>query len=183
MVLYSLKQLLAQYFGGGTPYGTFAALPKLLDTITQLDPQFEYPYEFALTVLPFTGGTSTAVTLGERAQTALPGNGLLTFYLASVYQINLKDYAASARLYQKAATEAGSPTAAQQLAGVSLARINNTLDDRLVALTFWKAAFDNAKNDDDRKRAKDWYEHLSIVYSLEQKIAEYKKQYGSFPRS
>src|ERR1044072_7806969 len=74
-----------QYFGGGGANSKYPALQGMLDTITPLDPQFEYPYEFALVVLPFMDGAQKALEIGERAQTELPGHGRLTFYLASVY--------------------------------------------------------------------------------------------------
>jgi hypothetical protein len=175
-----------QYFGTGTPYGQFKSLPKLMETITQLDPGFTYGYEFSLVVLPFMNASETAARIGEQAQVemkkgTLPVNGLLTFYLASVYQINIKDYKRAGALYQKASTEPGAPSAAKVLAGVSLSKVNATLNDRIVALTFWKTVFDNAKNPDEKDRAKNWFDNMQIVYDLEVLTAKYKEQNGAYP--
>jgi tetratricopeptide (TPR) repeat protein len=155
-----------QYFGEGNPYGKYPSLGAILDTITQLDPKFEYPYEFGMTVLPFMEQTKAAVTIGERAQTALPNNGLLTFYLASVYHLNVKDYRRAGDLYAKAATEPGAPASSQELAGVAYSSSATSLSDREVALAFWKVAFDNAKDDAGKDLAGRWYAHMQIVYSL-----------------
>src|SRR3989338_2062025 len=50
-----------QYFGGGNFQQKYSALPKLLQTIIELDPQFIQPIEFGLIVLPYQGDASSAV--------------------------------------------------------------------------------------------------------------------------
>jgi tetratricopeptide (TPR) repeat protein len=172
-----------QYFGQGNPYGKYPSLGSILNTITQLDPKFEYPYEFGMIVLPFMDQTPAAVNLGERAQTAIPNNGLLTFYLASVYHLNVKDFKRAGDLYSKASTQPGAPGAAQELAGVAYAAKSDSLGDRQVALAFWKAAFDNAKDDGGRDIAARWYAHMQIVYSLEVAAQSYKAAQGSYPQN
>ena len=170
-----------QYFGTSNPYAKFAALPRLLDTITQVDPKFAYPYQFGLIVLPFMGAADTAQILGERAQQEIPNDALLTFYLATVYQINLKDYKKAAEYYTKSASIPGAPGAAKELAGVSLAKVNEELNDRLVALAFWKTVYENAANEDEKERALNWYNHMNLVYNLETLIQNYKNTHGAFP--
>ena len=170
-----------QYFGAGTPYGKYAALGPLVDRITQLDPKFEYPYEFGLVVLPFMDQTDTAIKLGQRAQTALPGNGLLTYYLATDYQLNKHDYVNAAKYYQLASKQQGAPGAALTLAGTSLDKINTNLADRLAAATFWKSVYDTAKTDDQKEQAKNWYLQLQSTYDLEAAALKYKELNGAFP--
>lgn len=172
-----------QYFGGGSPYGDYPSLPKMLDLITQLDPQYEYPYEFGLVVLPFMHFTDTAITLGERAQKALPNNGLLTFYLASDYHLFKKDYQKAAFYYEKAASEPGSPTGARQLAATALSSINTKPDDLLVARDYWQTVYEHASNDQDKQAAQHWYAQLQTAYDLEQQAINYKNHFGSFPPS
>jgi tetratricopeptide (TPR) repeat protein len=175
-----------QYFGTGTPYGHFNSLPKLMEAITKLDPGYEYGYEFSLVVLPFMNASDISARIGEQAQSemkngTLPVNGLLTYYLASVYQINIKDYKRAGELYEKASHEPGAPTAAKVLAGVSLSKVNQSLNDRLVAISFWKTVYDNAKNQDEKDRAKNWYENMQIVYAIEVASSKYKEKFGIFP--
>lgn len=172
-----------QYFGQGNPYGNYPSLGAILNTITQLDPKFEYPYEFGMIVLPFMQQTSAAVELGERAQTAIPNNGLLTFYLASVYHLNVKDYRRAGDLYAKAANQPGAPGASRELAGVAYSSSETSLSDRLVAIAFWKTAFDNAKDDSQRDLASRWYAHMQIVYALETAALKYKADKGAYPQN
>lgn len=172
-----------QYFGSGNPYGTYATLGPLLNTITKLDPKFEYAYEFGLVVLPFMKQADMAITLGERAQIELPGNGLLSYYLATDYHLNKKDYRKAAFYYEKAANEPGSPTAAKRLAGISLAQLSDTLADRIVAMEFWKTVYEKASDPVEKERAALWFAHMQLVLELEQKAQEYQKTTGRFPAS
>lgn len=172
-----------QYFGGGNIYGNYPALGRILDRVTLLDPKFEYPYEFAQIVLPFMKQAPQAVEIGNRGLAQFPDNGLLTFYLASTYMLNLKDYRQAADLYQKAAEMKNPPApgAARILAGASLSRIYGSLTDRVVAMEYWKAVYDNAKSDDEKERAKNWYAHMQLIYDLESAALKYKADKDSFP--
>ncbi|HSI20555.1 MAG TPA: hypothetical protein VLA04_02490 [Verrucomicrobiae bacterium] len=172
-----------QYFGQGNPYGQYPSLGAVVNTITELDPKFSYAYEFGMVVLPFMGQTPIAVTMGERAQTAIPNDGLLTFYLASVYHLNVKDYKKAGALYDKASREPGAPLASRELAGVALASVDDSLSDRLAAQAFWKAVFENAKDESEKERAARWYAHLEVVYDLEQFAEQYKQDKGAYPQN
>ncbi len=172
-----------QYFGVGSPYQKYSALGQMVDTVTELDPKFAYPYQFGLVALPFMGQSETAVKLGLRAREALPDDGLLTFYTASVYHLNLKDYRKAGELYALAATLPGSPPAATQLAGVTKARVQDNLSDRQAAIVFWEAVVQNAKTDEERERAIAWYKHMQVVYSLEISAEQFKTKVGRYPAS
>ncbi|MBU6389809.1 hypothetical protein KGQ71_04840 [Patescibacteria group bacterium] len=172
-----------QYFGQGNPYGTYRSLGPLTDTITALDPKFEYPYEFALISLPFMHQTDYAIKIGERAQTAGLNNGRLTFYLASDYQINVKDYKKAAHYYEKAAKQPEAPPAAARLAAVSLSSINQQLNDRLVAADFWQTVADQTSDPDQKTWYLNWRDHMLLVYALEKDASDYKQKYGAYPSS
>jgi tetratricopeptide (TPR) repeat protein len=172
-----------QYFGAGTPYGKYKSLGSLLDTITQLDPKFEYPYEFGLVVLPFMDQTDMAIKLGERAQKEIPNNGLLSYYLASDYHLYKKDYAKAAKYYQLASTQPGSPTAAKTLAATALGQVDNSIDDRLVAAEFWKTVFDSTSDPDRKELAARWYKQMQDIYAIEKAAIAYKAKTGSFPHT
>ena len=130
-----------QYFGIGDPDGKYPALGPLLNDITRLDPKDEPPYELGLVVLPFMDQSPQAIELGLRAQTAIPNNGLLTYYLASVYHLDYKDYQNAAKYYQLAAKEPGAPSAATSLAGTVLSKLDANSVDRIVAREFWRAVY------------------------------------------
>lgn len=173
-----------QYFGAGDPYGNYPALGPVLNRITQLDPKFEYPYEFGLIVLPFMqNGTPAALELGRRAELNLPNNPLTTFYLATVYSLNVKDYKKAAFYYEKAAKIPGAPTAAARLAAISLAHVDGSLQDREVAIAYWQTVESQATSDDEKTRAAQWVTQMQLVYRIEDQSIEYKKQFGHFPTS
>lgn len=172
-----------QYFGGGSPYGDFPALGQQIDEITQLDPKFEYPYEFGLVALPFMGQAKTAERIGLRAQDNIPNNGLLTFYLASAYQLNLKEYKKAGDYYTLASKQPGSPAAAELLAAISYNNVTGSLSDRQVAIAFWETVIANAKTDEEAERATNWWKQMQIVYSLEITAQQFKTKEGRFPAS
>jgi hypothetical protein len=170
-----------QYFGGGDPYGTYKALGGMLDRITALDPQYEYPYEFALIVLPYMNQAHEAIVIGQRAQQSIPNDGLLTYYLATDYQLNLHDYKDAAKYYELAAKQPGAPGAAITLAATSLDHITGTLADRLAAAEFWKTAYERETNPDLKKQDYNWYLQLEQVYNLEDAAQSYKQKNGTYP--
>ncbi|MEI6477999.1 MAG: hypothetical protein WCO52_03345 [bacterium] len=172
-----------QYYGGGDIYGKYESLGSLLDTITQLDPKFNYAYQFALIVLPYMGQADMAVKIGLRAQQEGLNDGLITYYLASVYHLNLKEYKQAAKYYQLASTQSGSPTAAKTLAATALDNVSGSLADRLVAADYWKTVFDNATDPDQKKLAASWYQQMQNVYSIEKASQDFHAKQGRFPNS
>jgi tetratricopeptide (TPR) repeat protein len=170
-----------QYFGQGNPYGKYPSLGAVLNTVTTLDPKFSYPYEFGLIVLPFMEQLNQAEQLGKRAEQALPNNGLITFYFASLYHLNIKDYPQAAKYYEKASTLPGGPPASKELAGVALASASNSLADREAALYFWKTVYDNAKDEEEKERAARWFGHMQMVYDLEKFAIQFQEKSGRFP--
>jgi tetratricopeptide (TPR) repeat protein len=170
-----------QYFGQGNPYGKYPSLGAILNTITELDPKFAYPYEFGLIVLPFMDQSEQAEQLGKRAEEALPENGLITFYFASLYHLNLKDFVKAAEYYEKAANLPGGPPASRELSGVALSSANSSLATREAALYFWKTVYENAKDEDEKERAARWFGHMQLVYEIERNADQFKNDHGRFP--
>lgn len=170
-----------QYFGQGNPYGQYPSLGKIITTVTELDPKFAYAYQFGLVVLPFMKQVEPAETLATRAEKELPNDGLITFYAASLYHLNLKDYKKAAALYEKASTLSGAPPASSYLAGIALASASGSINDRQAALAFWKAVYDNAKDDSERERAATWFAHMQVVISIEIAAGQFKTAHGRFP--
>lgn len=172
-----------QYFGGGAPTGSYPTLGKMVEQIVELDPKFAYPYEFGMVVLPFLNQAETAERIGVRARQELPDNGLLTFYLATVYHLNILDYKKAAELYELAATQPGAPPAAQRLAEVARAQVEESVTNREAAKIFWRTAAQQARNDQEYEWAIRWLTHMEIVDSLEIAARQFKNQHGHFPDS
>jgi len=171
-----------QYFGSGSPYGKYKALGPMLDRITEVDPKFEYPYRFGLVVLPYMDQIDWAVKIGERAQEYLPDNGTLSFFYASDHLLYTKDYQKAAELFDKASQDPKAPTAAKSLAAVALSKVRLNINDRLIAREYWKIVEQSATNSDDKERAARWELQMDLVYNLEQIIAKYHNDLGSFPQ-
>lgn len=172
-----------QYFGGGNPYGGYPALGPLMNTITQLDPKDEYPYEFGLIVLPYMNQLDSALTLGQRGTKELPNNGLISFYLASDYLLNAKDYKKAAEYYDRASKLPDGPSASKRLAAVALSQVDTNLSDRLAAEAFWKTVYENATDESSREQAKNWYMHMQMVYQIEKAASDFKASTGRYPNN
>ncbi len=170
-----------QYFGSGSPYGNYPALGPMANHITSLDPQFAYPYEFGMVVLPFMGQADTAEKLGLRAQESIPDNGLLSYYLGTVYHLNIRDYKKAAEYYRLASTQPGAPEAAEELARAAEAQVQNSREDREAAKIFWRTAIEKARNDDETNRAVRWLAHMEIVQSLEIAAQQFHNEQGRYP--
>lgn len=171
---------LIQYFGQGNPYGKWPSLGKLLDTSTQLDPKSRYPYQFGLIVLPFMEQVPEAEILATRANEELPDDALLQFYIGSLYQLNLKQYEKAAYHYGRSA-DLGGPGASRALQGVSLAQLSGSLDERRAAIAFWQTVYQEAQNEIEKDRAKNWIGHLSIVLNIEEEAEAFKATNGRYP--
>jgi len=172
-----------QYFGSNSPYANYPALGSMVNTVSELDPKFAYPDQFGMVVLPFIGQADTAEEVGLRAQQNIPDDGILTYYLATVYQLNIKDYKKAAYYYNLAATQPGTPTAAKSLAAISESQVHDSQQDLTAAKIFWQNAIETAENDYEKEQATRWLAQIEIVESLQIAASEYKSEYGHFPSS
>jgi tetratricopeptide (TPR) repeat protein len=156
-----------QYFGGGNPNERYSSLPALIQTVVELDPDFEYPYLFGGLVLPWQGDAPAALALLDAGQARFPQNALLPYYAGAIARLNLQDNQRAAAYFQRAARLPGAPPAAALLAGVSLTEG----DDRQVALAWWEGVIASTDNEQIRERATIWRDHLQLVLTLEELVA------------
>lgn len=173
-----------QYFGDASPKsekGLWPSLGKILNTVSELDSRFAYPERFALVVTPALGQADLAVQIGERGIAANPQDGLMAYYLAATYHLNLKDYKKAAFYYDLAATLPDSPTAAKSLAGVVRNQISDSVSDRLAAASFWEAVYKNSNSELEKERAARWYGHMLMIYEIEKAAETYRADHGTYP--
>ena len=170
-----------QYFGGGDFNKKYRALPNLLDTITELDPNFTYPYIFGMLVEPYQGDLYPAINLGEKGIKANPKTGMIAYYLASLYHLEQKsNFKRAAELYSLAAKDKSVPQAARVLAGVSLSQ----LDEKKAAIAWWQGILESYKKDSyEYERAQSWLGHILIEVKLEELAKTYKDRYGHYPEN
>jgi tetratricopeptide (TPR) repeat protein len=172
-----------QYFGNAGSNATYAALPDYLETVTTLDPKFAYPYQLGTVSLPFMNKADEAIALGEQGIREVPNDGMIAYYLATVYHLNRKDYQRAHEVYLLASEREGAPEAARILAGVVLNAERSSLNDSVVSILFWDNVYKTARSDAEKKIAERWREHMKIVYFLEQAAAKYSTDTGSYPES
>lgn len=168
-----------QYYGGGLPYERYRELAKLIETTTELDPKFAYPYSFGLLILPGEGFTKEAIKLGEKGlkNPNLKNNWEIPYYMAITYRFNLKDKKQAAKYFEMASKRPGAPEMAGLMAGINYEKANQ----RLVAYKIYEGLYKKASNSYVRQRAKDYMDHLVIMESLERAGQIYKEKYGNFP--
>lgn len=105
---------------------TYALLYPLLDLTTTLDPNFSIAYRFGAIFLgePYPGGPGRpdlAVALLQKGLSAQPAKWQYLQDLGFVYYWHLRDYAAAAAAFQRAADLPGAPSWLRPLAAVTLA--------------------------------------------------------------
>ncbi len=161
-----------QYFGGGNPNEPYSALPALLRTVIELDPDFEYPYLFAGLVLPWQQNSTEALAILNRGLAKFPRNGLMAYYAGAIARIQLNDNVLAAKYFRLASTLPGAPRAAALLAGVSLTEA----DDRQIALAWWNGLIETTNDEATKERAVLWRDHLALILTLETKVLELREQ-------
>lgn len=167
-----------QYLALGTSQGGHPALPILLDNVTTLDPDFEYPYIFSSLIMPGEGHTKDAIKLAEKGIKEVPNSWQIPYYAGlSIYQIQLRDYDKAAELVKLASTKPDAPESLSFISGVLRSRAN----DKIKAYASWEVIYNTAENKYSKERAGLYLEHYEIIFGLEKLCATYKEKYGSFP--
>lgn len=170
-----------QYYGGGDPSGKYRKLPKMLDTLTDLDPKFAAPYGFGLLVMPGEGFTKEAVALGEKGMKnkALKDNWEIPYYLGLTEHFNLKNHTKAAEYLKIAADRPGAPEITKLMSGIYFAQAN----DRTTAYNLYVVVYKTSKNKYVKERAKTYLDHMQLIFALEKAATIYKEKIGSFPQN
>jgi tetratricopeptide (TPR) repeat protein len=168
-----------QYFGGWAPTDEgYNKLPQMLDTITELEPKFEYPYIFACLILPGEGYTKEAIEIGKRGTDTIQISWQVPYYLAFVYHKE-KDYENAAKYFSIAAERPDTLPIVKVLSGIYYAKAG----ERDVAIAIWQGIYDSSDNEFIKGRAKVWLDHYEYMAGIEKLNQIYKEKFGSFPSS
>lgn len=170
-----------QYYGGGMPNEKYRRLADMITEVTEMDSKFAYPYSFGLLVLPGEGFAKEAVALGEKAMKnpAFKDNWEIPYYLGLTEHLNIKDHKKAAEYLKMAADRKGAPEITKLMAGIYYAKAN----DRTTAYNLYVVVYKTTKNKYVKERAKDYLEHMQIIFALEEVAKNYKTKYGSFPNT
>ncbi len=168
-----------QYYGGGNPQGKYRKLPELLTTVTDLDPNFTYPYSFGLLIMPGEGYVKETIALGEKGMKnpRLKKSWEIPYYLGLTEHFNLKNYKKAGEYLKIAADRPGSPEITKLMSGIYFAKAN----ERTTAYNLYVVVYQTSKNKYVKERAKVYLDHMQLIFAMEKLAAQYKEKNGSFP--
>ncbi len=146
-----------------------------------LDPQFAYPYTFAVLWLPTKNqaGTLEAVLpLAERGMKALPNNWEIPYYLAFQYQMVERSFDKTGQYLAIAASKDGVPVSVVTAYTGYLKRLNRDEDLRADLL---QVAYETAKTPSLKKLIGDQLLLTYVTQAIDSAALNYKNVYGQYP--
>jgi len=154
-----------------------------LNFINELDPKLSTPYAFSILVLPnirqFSDRINTAIEIGRRGTVNAAPDWRIPFYLATIYYLDLKDKASAAIYFDLASRTPGAPFSIRRFS------INYGIgaNERTETKKIWQAIYDAARDEDTKKRAKNYIIRLEIFDFLDKAISVYKQDFGQLPEN
>lgn len=148
--------------------------------INKLDPKFSLPYYYSVLVLPTTkyeGSVDAAIEIGERGMEFATPNWKIPFYLAATYHIYRDDRENAAKYFDLAASMPGMPEIVRRYA--MNYGIMPKVRDKTIQV--WKAIHESTESELMKEKALKYIEHFELLNLLDDAIALYKKQFGSYP--
>lgn len=122
---------------------------KEIQTLTDLDTRWGYPYAFGILLLPGLGKNDLAIDLGEKGLKNVPDDWRIPYYLALVYHTNLKDRASAAKHFAIAANVKDAPESVKKVA-TTYGTQKNRLDEME---KIWETLYETADNELLREQA------------------------------
>ncbi len=165
----------------------YQLLAPLLDITTELDPHLLVAYQFGSTFLAQkppegAGQPEKAVELVERGIQANPDNWHLYYELGFLQYMELQDYAAAARAFERGSQVPNAHPFLKVLAASMAQHAGETQMARLLWATTYETSQDAMIRDNALK-------HLTAlkvdeeVQRLEEMVAEYRKTTGQVPQT
>lgn len=155
-------------------------LYRMLDEITTIDPRFWDPYLFAETMLAWQGGMiKEANRLLLKAAKYRTWDYQPYFFVGFNYFYFLKDSRKAAPYLRKASQIPGAPFYLQGLA----ARFSLYGNETKIAIHFLIDRLRETSDPRIRQYLAKRLQALQIIYGLEQKVIEYKRNHGTLPSS
>lgn len=170
---------LIQYYGGGTPYGQYRKLAELFQTVTDLAPKFKQPYITGLIILPGEGFSDEAIALGQKGTKNLPNSWEMPYYTGLVYHIYKKDYAKAGQKFLQASELPDAPVITKLMAGIYFKEAN----ERRRSYLIFQSVLETSNDEFVIDRAESYLAHLDGIFALEDAVAKYQKQFGTYPKT
>lgn len=153
-------------------------LKESINAITDLDPYFWDPYLFADMFLTWEFGEYEAANdFLLKAKKHRTNDFRIPYYIGFNYFYFMKDNANGAKYLMEASKLSGSPYYLATLA----ARLSVYAAQHKTAVIFLKEMLNNVKNKEAAQHLELRIKTLTILDQLEQKVAEYKKEFNEKP--
>lgn len=153
-------------------------MPKLIRTVTELDPRFSYPYAFATLTLPDLGFIEEGLEIGLRGLREADPDWRIPYYLATTYHIHLKDRKNAALNFDIAARTPGAPEQVSRIAS----RYGSSANAREQTKEVWASIYETTNDETVRERAKNYLLQVEILELLERSVEIYKNKFGVKPK-
>lgn len=166
-------------FNGRTEYLTDLAV------VNGVDPKLGYPYAFSVLTLPavpkgaFPDAVKESFVVGQKGIANADPDWRIPYYMATNYFLELKDEKDALTYYDIAARTPGIPDYAKRFSlnfGIGSNQREKTKE-------LWTTIRDSTNDDLTKVRAQAYIDRLNMFDYLEAAAAQYKKQYGVYPKS
>lgn len=135
---------------------------KEIQTLTDLDPSWGYPYAFGTLLLPGLGKSDLAIQLGEKGIKNVPDDWRIPYYMAIVYHTNLHDRFNAAKYFAIASQATSAPENVKKMPEVYGSQKNQLEEMENI----WETLYETAGNDILREQAE---KYLLYIKELRKK--------------
>lgn len=129
---------------------------KEIQTLTDLDPKWGFPYAFGTLLLPGLGKSELALELGKKGIENVPDDWRIPYYMAMVYHTNLKDRVNAARYFAIAANTNGAPENVKEMPKIYGSQKNRLEETEKI----WETLYETADNAILREQAEKYLFHI-----------------------
>lgn len=156
---------------------------EYINNITTLDPKFEYPYLFAILVIPQNKDVimlDKIALIVDKGIQAVPTSWKLPYYLGTQYYLFTKTFIPAVNYLEIAAKTNNAPS------GVYLTYssfVSRNIQGYEASKEFIKVIYNNTDNETIKKLAASGVEETVVSQMLEKGIFAYKTKYGNYPKN
>lgn len=151
--------------------------------ISALDPQFEYPYLFAILAVPNNKDVAMldrVAAISERGISSIDTGWKVPYYLGTQYYLFTKTFSRAEQYLKIATSKAGAPDGAYLIYSSFVAK---NIQGSKGSQELIKVIYNNTDNETIKKLAKRGFQEDIISQMLEKGIAAYKSKYKKYPKT
>ncbi len=154
-------------------------MARALDLAASLDPYYTEPYYFAGNVIPWYGAVDTVIPILKRGIEYKKGDWRIPFYLGFIYFYFKKDPVKGAKYLSMATQNPHAPSYLPLL----VARLYSEKGHYSAAIAYLEGLYRSTQDPKLKETIGKRLSALIIMDRLEKLGMEYKKRYGTFPRT